>query len=222
MARQSELSDASSLQIYEYSEDHHGILEWRNTEQTHIVEIMPLSESVKARLYLVEGLTDDVTNIYNTKLGVPLQFFEFHKSDIIRGVNTKVDWDICSFFAKWSRPVWQSDKKWDIESQIANETPYNINTVTDPFKLRLDHERYGRYSSIHRPYGPISDIIEHKLCHAATECISCYWKGFIGTSLAEAFTEEPWTHLLYRSDCFRSPSPAHYRDKKIRYFWYGD
>ena len=125
-----------------------------------------MPKGVKARLYLIEGLTDDTNRQYNFKLGVPQQFFDFHESNTIRCVDATVDQGACRFFAKWSRP----------ENRIKKGTPYSLDTVRDPLELRLDHERYKRYPGIHRVYTPISETVADGIHHAATECISCYWK----------------------------------------------
>ena len=93
-----------------------------------------------------------------------------------------------TFFAKWHRYVRQKNRHWEIERRIAAGRPYNLDTVTDPINLRLDHEWYGRIPRVYRPYDPIRRTISGDRESAALECISFFWKqvgdGFVGTDSA--------------------------------------
>jgi hypothetical protein len=173
--------------------------------------VFQLPSSVKVRLLLVEGSSESVFNIYRSShLSVPQQYFDFHQSNAVPSVRAKFDFQDRSFFAKWSRYIWQSPKRWGIEQRIETGLPYNINTVTDPDTLRLDHERYSKLLPEYRSYDPISKTKSNYHGHAAQEIISVFWKklesSWIGVSIFDFIENISLLTDLQVSSCSTQPA----------------
>jgi hypothetical protein len=76
-----------------------------------------LSESVKVRLYLLEGLGDKSSRDYWSSQ-LPPEFLERHEKEIVPNVGSKLEGRDDSFFAKWLRYERQDVNHWYIENRI--------------------------------------------------------------------------------------------------------
>ncbi|GAB1320020.1 hypothetical protein MFIFM68171_10230 [Madurella fahalii] len=102
-----------------------------------------------------------------------------------------------TLFAKWSAPVKQFRKQWDIEQRININKPYDTDTVRDPSELRLNHVRYERIPPLPaRPYHPISslDSGQDEISHAVTECVSMHFKRTDGVNIGFLLFDPPRFH----------------------------
>ena len=153
------------------------IYEWVESRQSIDLEsVYPVPLPVKARVLLLEGLTEEVKDACCLRLGIPKEFFICHESESVRMqrvINTNNKHCVS---VKWSRLVSQSARQRDIGLRILKGIPYDIETSRDPHRLRLDHERYDQLSGIFRPYFPISQTLEGGWRHAARENISLCWE----------------------------------------------
>jgi hypothetical protein len=173
--------------VYDCKETRPGVYEWNANNSNYLDALEHLSTS-KAQIFLLEGTSPLVTEVFtSSRLQLPLDFFSSHEKNIVPNLGARFEGGDSTFFAKWHRPVTQKNRHWDIEKRIAARRPYNLDTVTDPINLRLDHEWYGRIPGIYRPYDPIRRTISGDRDCAALECISSFWKqvgdGFVGTGL---------------------------------------
>lgn len=155
--------DTHSSWTREYYKDNQDVPRWHKRDGTLSFssenDLSLRLEPNKAKLFLVEGLTENVIEVYRKlQPKVPSALLEYHKSNNIYSAIANTHNGENSFFAKWSRLVKQKTKHWDIANRIAKGTPYNIDTSVDPQKLRLDHEQYKQKPYVHRPYSPISDL----------------------------------------------------------------
>ena len=123
----------------------------------------------------MEGLSEEMIAACRSQIGVPIEFFTYHRNESVRLRPADTTSSEHCLSARWSRRVMQSTRHWKIESMISKGTPYNVDTFKDPKDLRLDHERYRRVPGVFRPYCPISQLPEGILLHAARESISIYW-----------------------------------------------
>lgn len=161
-----ELPEDVSLVICDYEESPGtDVCQWTMSDSGRLYEtdgsdkeygLLPLPRSTKARLLLLEGVSDRVKDIYcSSYIQIPHKFFSIHAGSAVPGVGAEVRPGEGGFFAKWLRYVKQEHKHWKIETKIDDGRPYDINTLTDPHELRLDHERYSRQPRAYRPYDPI-------------------------------------------------------------------
>ncbi|OCK95405.1 uncharacterized protein K441DRAFT_81229 [Cenococcum geophilum 1.58] len=166
----------STIWRYDYAENDQNTYEWVESRQSSdLNNILPVPLPVKARILLLEGVTEGAIAICCSQLGVPREFFTYHKSESVRARNVNTTSSKHCLSAKWSRLVNQSARHWEIQSRILQGTPYSVDTSRDPRFLRLDHKRYQRVPGVFRPYCPISQTPEGILQHAARENISLFW-----------------------------------------------
>ncbi|KAH0543139.1 hypothetical protein FGG08_002484 [Glutinoglossum americanum] len=146
-----------------------------------------LPEPVQARLYLIEGLSSQTISVLgDLQLGLPADFFGNHCQENLPNARPKPELHRC-FFAKWSRTVHQDHEQWEIERKIAAGWPYDVDTLTHPERLLLDHKKYERSPLIFRSYDPLDPQIhsqstppygvgrsEGTIRHAARTCVSFY------------------------------------------------
>jgi CorA-like Mg2+ transporter protein len=167
----------STIWMYDYAENDQSTYEWIESRQSSdLRNILPVPSPVKARILLLEGLTKGSIDACCSQLGVPQEFFIYHKSESARArtINTTGSKHFLS--AKWSRLVNQSPDLWEIESRIRKGTPYSLDTSKDPQFLRLDHERYQQVPTVFRPYCAISQTPKGILQQLARENISLFWR----------------------------------------------
>lgn len=166
----------STFWTYDYLHISEGTYKWADSRQSSdLNNILPLPQTVKARVLLLEGLKETTIDACCSKLGVPREFFIYHKSESVRVQTVNTTSSKHCLFAQWSRLVNQSARHWEIESRIRKRTPYSVDTLRDPFDLRLDHERYYRFPGVFRTYCPISQTPEGDWQHMAREKISLFW-----------------------------------------------
>jgi len=79
-------------------------------------------------------------------------------------------------FASWWRPAAQDGWHYDIQRRILSNTPWDVDSKTDPMKFQIPHLRYYRSpTSPQRPYHVISAPSETEPGQlAAQECMSCF------------------------------------------------
>ncbi|KAK0511441.1 hypothetical protein JMJ35_006014 [Cladonia borealis] len=166
----------STIWRYDYTENDRNTYEWIESRQSSdLTNILLVPPSIQARILLLEGLSEEAIAACCSQLGVPDEFFTYHKSESVRMRPVDTPSSKHCLSAKWSRLVNQSARHWRIESIISKGIPYNVHTFKDPKDLRLDHERYQRVPGVFRPYCPISQIPEEIMQHAARESISISW-----------------------------------------------
>lgn len=130
----------STIWRYDYVENDQNTYEWvKSRQSSDLNNILPVPLPVKARILLLEGVTEGAIAICCSQLGVPREFFTYHKSESVRTRNVNCTSSKHCFSAKWSRLVNQSARHWEIQSRILQGTPYSVDTSRDPRFLRLDH-----------------------------------------------------------------------------------
>jgi len=184
------LDKESDIKIFEYSSGSR-LTEGREINRHDFTA--ELSNPNSVRLFLVEGLSNKNISDFGQHLGVEKKFFHHHFLDCLPHDRLRSAPDGC-FFAKWSRRVLQEHAQWSIETKIASGQPYDVDILSDPHHIGLDHNRYHKFPNIHRQYDllePQLDFIETPLLnpkkllrHAAKECISYCYKpvtnGYMG------------------------------------------
>jgi len=180
--------DVATPLIYDCKETKPGVYEW-NANNSYYLDALEHPSTSKAQIFLLEGISPLVTDAFtSSRLQLPLDFFSSHEKNIVPNLGARFEGGDGTFFAKWHRYVRQKNRHWEIERRIAAGRPYNLDTVTDPINLRLDHEWYGRIPRVYRRYDPIRRTISGDRDSAALECISFFWKqvgdGFVGTDSA--------------------------------------
>ena len=160
-------------------------LQWEATPIAEIGNPSILPESTPIRLFLVEGLAKEIISYFSD---FDEDFFRLHHQNVLPYNRAKSDKNC--FFAKWSRRVHQDPDAWHIEQKIAQGRPYDLDLVTDPDDIRLDHWRFERVSSVQRPCSYLeADLTATKglMRQAVQDCISiCYKRvdnGLIGKRL---------------------------------------
>ena len=88
------------------------------------------------------------------------------------------------FCASWWRLVSQDEEQFNIRQRIQADKPYNIDSIEDPRKLHLDHERYAHWPARpHRPYHMVEAAADgSQVFHTAKDCVSCYFAEIDGIS----------------------------------------
>ena len=178
------LTARSSVIIYDYIEDSNGDLTWQELKPSGLFSL-PLIQSspdnVKARLCVVEGLTEEVKDAFSASiLRIPAGFFELHTADSFQRTDPSFKSATSSFFAKWPRPVTETADQWAIERRISSGKPWNIDMDKDPHSVSLDHQRYSRLPGIYRPYWPICINPTGGMSFAAMENVSVHWDDHSG------------------------------------------
>lgn len=180
-----------TIEVLEYRS---GSSEWQTVPIADIDDPSLLPDSVLIRLFLVEGLAKETITYFS---GISKDFFRFHSRNVLPYDRLGFDSDL--FFGKWSRRAVQNHEQWHIEDCIAKGRPFNLDMITDPRKVGLNHDRYERANGIHRPYSSLEANAysgKQYARQAVEECISTSYtkvrNGFIGT--LTAFTSDSKTH----------------------------
>lgn len=181
----SHLKGGDNINVLEFRS---GSQQWEDIPITDIEDPWLLSESVLIRLYLVEGLTQKTITYFsgNNERGISEDFFRCHYLNVLPYDRLGFNSDF--FFGKWSRRVYQNHHQWQIENRIAKGRPYNLDLVTDPRDVRLDHDRYERAMCIDRPYGSLEgnpSLDKKYRRQAIQECISTCYKRVNNSLIGE-------------------------------------
>lgn len=161
-----------------------GSSEWETASSIELEAPSALPESVLIRLYLVEGLAPRTPSYFST---ITQDLFRHHHLDVLPYDLSGIS-DDC-FFAKWSRRVYQNHTQWEIEDRMSKGRPYNLNSITDPRDVSIEHDRYERAQGIYRPYSSLETDGELEeriyISQAVKECVSTYYRR-IGNTLTGA------------------------------------
>jgi hypothetical protein len=184
------LDKESNIKVFEYSSNS-GLSQGREAKPDDFKA--ELSDSGSIRLFLMEGLSNEVISNFGRYLNVDKEFFHHHYLDCLSHDRRRSTPD-GRFFAKWSRRVLQECTQGFIRAKISSGQPYDLDIYIDPHHIGIDHDRYHKFPNIHRQYdlldahfdsiqNPLLDS-ETPLKYAAKECISFYYKpatsGYIG------------------------------------------
>jgi len=187
LAELENLTAQSSIVIYDCIEDSDGDLIWQELKPSglfSLVQIHIFPDEVKARLCVVEGVTEKVRNAFsNSVLSIPTGFFELHTAGSLRQTDPRFISVTSGFFAKWPRSVTQTAEQWEIERKISNGKPWNIDMDRDPHSVRLDHQRYVHPPGIYRPSWPIGTNLTGNMSLAAMESVSFHWGDYKGKDI---------------------------------------
>ena len=113
-----------------------GSNQWETVQVTEIEDTSTLPESVLIRLYLIEGLAQKTISFFS---GFDKDFFRYRRLNVLPYDRAGFGNDY--FFGKWSRRAYQNDEQWDIEKRISKGRPYNLDLITDPKDVGLNHKR---------------------------------------------------------------------------------
>ncbi|KAH0533952.1 hypothetical protein FGG08_007434 [Glutinoglossum americanum] len=124
-----------SLRQFEASSD---ALQWHERDDVRSQNKPNISTGI--HLSLLEGLSSErITAFGDLPFQVSKAFFHNHFLDYLPAGRSKPTPN--SFFFKWPRRVLQRSERWDRETRIRADKPYDSDTLTDPAKLGLDHQR---------------------------------------------------------------------------------
>lgn len=176
------LLDASShLEVLDISSED---IQWTNRSVGSVEDVFKLPDSVRTRLYLVEGTTEETClkfSIFSER------FFRHHSFNVLPF--TRCGFGDNIFFGKWFRRVYQNPEQRFIEERISRGRPYSSDRLVDPQKLRLDHERYKRVPCIPRrcsslePYPGGHDLTRMAIGECASACFRRVGNAMIGRRL---------------------------------------
>ncbi|KAK6540682.1 hypothetical protein TWF694_008075 [Orbilia ellipsospora] len=184
----------------------------------------PLQDSadLSARIFLIE-CTESLSNqrgpwtwcgqdIWQSLLRAHLDGNEY----ICKELESKND---NILFLSWHRLVAQSKAQYEIGKRIVTK-PYDIDTIADPLKLKLEHKRYYQTPKTpNRKYGIISSHKDDKiLYHAFEQCISCCWQIIDGVFTCMLLVDPVRYHLIVNIN-FKGPDYAFERvDQRVSCF----
>jgi hypothetical protein len=139
------LDETSNVLFLDY---HRDSANWVKATAENM-RIIPLSPSVLARLYLMEGVSADLV------LGSTAADKALFRCHVLNTLPYDRPYAGRYFFAKWSRLVFQDPQTCAVERKMAEGRPYNPDIPTDPKEIGLDHDRYEKPSCIPRPCDPL-------------------------------------------------------------------
>lgn len=169
------LDESHDVQVLEFRS---GSNQWETVQVTEIEDTSTLPESVLIRLYLIEGLAQKTISFFS---GFNKDFFCYHRLNVLPYDRAGFGNDY--FFGKWSRRAYQNHEQWDIEKRISKGRPYNLDLITDPKDVGLNHKRYERATSAYRPYSSLeadSNTDKRLMRQAVEDCISSCYKRVDG------------------------------------------
>ncbi|KAL8825399.1 MAG: hypothetical protein Q9191_004446 [Dirinaria sp. TL-2023a] len=178
-----------------------GLSEWQVVPKEEIDDPSVLPESVLIRLFLVEGLAKETITYFSN---IHEAFFLYHFRNVLP--YERLGFDHNFFFGKWSRRALQNLDQWHIEDRIAKSRPFNLDMITDPQNVGVNHDRYERANGVHRPYSSLeanANIMgDQHLRQAVEECVSTYYtkvqNGLIGVLLFDAPRKVRITQKFYK------------------------
>ena len=148
------------------------------------LKVKGMSELEKSRMYLVEGVSEQTLRDFPEIDGA---FWSQHISNVLlHGQGHAGSQDL---FAKWTRHVYQTTAQWNIDERIKRGTPWNLDMLTNPRDVGIEHTSYFPLASVPRPRDPLeasSNFHQSKLRKGLTTCVSFrYWQtglNFVGNT----------------------------------------